>query len=214
MAKYYSYFPKTYYKLSDSQSVDTVTNLTSSFSLPDNILKNSISYYDYTLAEGDTPEIVAFKVYNSAEKHWIVLKMNDIYDVKTDWPLDYRSLNMHIDSKYEGNSNTKTGLEWAKTNTQSYYKIETQKITENGIAGDITVSTVQVDANVYVNIASSTSQYTLSDNTILQIATTKSEKSYYDYEMDVNDSKKTIKILKPEFVSAVDDEFKRVMSNG
>jgi hypothetical protein len=38
--------------------------------------------------------------------------------------------------------------------------------------------------------------------------------SYYDYELELNDGKRNIKIMKPEYVSTIQDEFVRVMSNG
>jgi hypothetical protein len=38
--------------------------------------------------------------------------------------------------------------------------------------------------------------------------------SYYDYELELNDDKRNIKVMKPEYVSTIQDEFVRVMSNG
>jgi hypothetical protein len=41
----------------------------------------------------------------------------------------------------------------------------------------------------------------------------KETKTYYDFEIEDNEKKRRIKILKPEFVFAVDQEFRRVISN-
>jgi hypothetical protein len=41
---------------------------------------------------------------------------------------------------------------------------------------------------------------------------TKETKSYYDYEIEENEKKRTIKLLRPEFVSALDKEIKRLSS--
>ena len=40
----------------------------------------------------------------------------------------------------------------------------------------------------------------------------KIKQSYYDYEVESNDLKRNIKLLKPEYVPAVVDEFKRIIS--
>ena len=44
------------------------------------------------------------------------------------------------------------------------------------------------------------------------MATTKETETYYQYEIKVNDEKRNIKILKPEFAPAVEEEFRRVIS--
>jgi hypothetical protein len=38
----------------------------------------------------------------------------------------------------------------------------------------------------------------------------KSTKTYYDYEIEYNETKRTINLLKPEYINAVKDELKRV----
>jgi hypothetical protein len=118
MAKYFINFPKTIYSQKDSKSVETVTNLTTTFSFDENITENSVLYYQYDVSDGETPEIVAHKIYGSSESHWIILKMNGIIDVKTDWPLDQRSLSVAIDKKYANNgiSTSQTGYQWAFNN--------------------------------------------------------------------------------------------------
>jgi hypothetical protein len=45
----------------------------------------------------------------------------------------------------------------------------------------------------------------------IKIEISKETQSYYDYEMELNESKRSIKLLKPEFVSAVEEEFRRVI---
>jgi hypothetical protein len=51
----------------------------------------------------------------------------------------------------------------------------------------------------------------LADSKIITIAVSKESQSYYDYEMELNESKRKIKLLKPDFVSSVEQEFRRVI---
>jgi predicted nucleic-acid-binding Zn-ribbon protein len=211
MAKYFINFPKTIYSQKDSKSVETVTNLTTTFSFDENITENSVLYYQYDVSDGETPEIVAHKIYGSSESHWIILKMNGIVDVKTDWPLDQRSLSVAIDKKYANNgiSTSQTGYQWAFNNNHSYYKIETRTIVASG---DKIVDIIQVDANTFANITTSSVQYTLPDNNIVKIDTTRNAKTYYQYEVEENDKKRSIKVIKPELVTTITNEFLEVIN--
>jgi hypothetical protein len=73
------------------------------------------------------------------------------------------------------------------------------------------VKKIEVDANTYANVAISSSNVTLADGYIITIAVSKDTQSYYDYEMELNESKRKIKLLKQEFVTGVEDEFRRVI---
>jgi hypothetical protein len=73
------------------------------------------------------------------------------------------------------------------------------------------VKKIEVDANTYANVAISSSNVTLADGHIITIAVSKDTQSYYDYEMELNEDKRKIKLLKPEFVSSVESEFRRVI---
>ena len=48
------------------------------------------------------------------------------------------------------------------------------------------------------------------DDNIFQVIT-KEKKTHYTYETEENEAKRTIKLLKPEFVSAVEKEFKKII---
>jgi hypothetical protein len=213
MAKYFSYFPKTVYNLGDPKALDTITNLTTTFSLDESTLNNTILYYEYTVPEGETPEIIAHKFYGDVEQHWLIMKMNNIVDPKADWPMDSRTFASYIEEKYANNgiSQSTTGYQWAKSNNHSYYKIETRTLT---LTGQKTVDKIQIDANTYTNVQTSTSTYTLADGYQLRVDVDKTVLSYYDYELELNDDRRNIKIMKPEYVSTIQDEFVRVMSNG
>jgi hypothetical protein len=213
MAKFFSYFPKTIYNLGDPRALDTITNLTTTFSLDESTLNNTILYYEYAVPDGETPEIVAHKFYGDVEQHWLIMKMNNIVDPKTDWPMDSRTFASYIDEKYANNgiSQSTTGYMWAKSNNHSYYKIETRTLT---LTGEKTVDKIQIDANTYANVQTSTSTYTLADGYQLSISVDKTSLSYYNYELQLNDQKRNIKIMKPEYVPTIQDEFVRIMGNG
>ena len=175
-----------------------------------NILKNPLSYYSYDIQEGDTPEIIAAKYYNQPERHWMVLAMNDIVDPLSDWPLDYRTFIKFVTDKYSANASPgQTGLEWAQGHTHSYVIVETRTTVGSS---DYIESRVIVDANTYANTAISTSTVTLADNNQVTIEISKETQSYYDYELEENENKRQIKLLKPEFAYPLEQELISVFS--
>ena len=118
-----------------------------------------------------------------------------------------------VDAKYTANGAANTtvqsGLAWAMStnNVQAYYKI----VTKTNIDNDSIVETIQVDANTYVNVATSSSSVTLQSGDVITQTVTKSKKTYYEYEQEENETKREINLLKPEFVPQLEKEFKKVI---
>jgi len=100
MAKYFKYFPKSIYS-TDSVLVDVVTNIVARYAFQQSFKDNTSVFYDYDIQDSDTPEIIASKFYNSPERHWVVLMMNNIVDPQFDWPLKQDTLIKYINSKYK-----------------------------------------------------------------------------------------------------------------
>ena len=216
MAKYFNYFPKALYSSNTKTSgLDEITNITARFGFEQSLKENSSAFYKYDLQEGDTPEIVAAKFYDSPERHWIVLMFNDIYDPQYDWPLQYSTFIEYVDKKYSANNyadtaNTSvTGLSWAMNvnNVHAYYKV----VTRTNIDDISITEKLEVDANTWANVAASTTNFVLQDGSTIVQTISKEKQTYYDYENELNENKRSIKLLKPEFVSAVEKEFKKVI---
>jgi len=208
MSKYFNYFPKTVYSLDNTNNVDVVTSIVSRFAFESSFRDNTAVYYEYNIQDSDTPEIIANKFYGDSEKHWVVLMLNQIVDPQFDWPLDQRTIISYMDEKYSANASVgQSGVCWAQANIHSYYKVETR--TTNSTNTDLQTK-IQVDANTYANVAATTTNLTLEDGNSITIKVSKETKSYYDYEVEQNETKRTIKLLKPEFVSPIEDELKAV----
>jgi len=216
MAKYFNYFPKTFYSSNNaSTGLDSVTNIIARFGFEQSLKNNSSAFYKYQIQESDTPEIIAHKYYGSAERHWIVLLFNDIIDPQFDWPLKYDVLIDFVDAKYTANGAANTtvqsGLAWAMStnNVQAYYKI----VTKTDIDNVTLIEKIQVDANTYANVSTSSTTITLQSGDVITQAVTKEKKTYYDYEMEENESKREITLIKSDFVKEIEKEFKKVIKS-
>jgi hypothetical protein len=208
MSKYFSYFPKTLYT-ADLNTAQSVLNIISRFTFEKSFKDNTSVSYEYDIQDSDTPEIIASKFYKDPERHWIVLMFNDIVDPQFEWPMDYRTLISFIDEKYKDNANVgQSGTNWAQSNIYSYYKVETRTTLSTN---SVVTNKFQVDSNTYSNIVLTNNNITLADGNTIKIQISKETQSYYDYEMQNNESKRKIKLLKPEFVPPIESEFRRVI---
>ena len=207
MSKYFSYFPKTIYTL-DSSNADAVTSIVSRFAFESSFRDNTAVYYEYNIQDSDTPEIIANKFYGDSEKHWVVLMLNQIIDPQFDWPLDQRTIISFINEKYSANASVgQSGITWSQANIHSYYKVETRT---TNLTNTELQTKLQIDANTYANVAATTTNLLLDDGNSITITVSKETKTYYDYEVEQNETKRTIKLLKPEFVSPIEDELRTV----
>lgn len=209
MAKYFKYFPKTLYTQTEN-SADTVTNIISRFAFENDIVENDSAYYEYEVKDTDTPEIIAGKFYGGPERHWVVLGFNQIVDPQWDWPLDYNTFIKYVDNKYTANAaNGQTGLAFAQSETYQYFKVVTrtnEKFTNNKI-----IERLEIDSGTFANTSANTFTLAVAGESFI-ISTSKETRTYYEYEDLENEKKRTIKLLKPNFVKAVEKEFKRVIS--
>ena len=218
MAKYFNFFPKTLYSLSNkSTNADLITNVIARFGFENELKQNSNIYYPYDIQDGDTPETIANKYYGSSERHWVVLMFNDIIDPQYDWPLDQRTIIKYINEKYSANGSAnvtpQTGIAWSQSNVKSYYKV-VKRVTNNATRNTIEEK-IEVDANSYSNVVISTSLITLQNGTKVTETVSKETETYYTYEVNLNESKRKIKLLRAEIVSQAGllDEFKRVINS-
>lgn len=210
MSNYFSKFPKIYYSFDGYKSLLNVTNITSRFALENKLKDNTSVYYMYEVKDGDTPEIIAHKIYGSVERHWLILAMNDIVDPLFDWPMSYDTLIRFIDEKYKVYANssvTGEGVAWSRENTHSYYRVESTTLP----GGIVNVDKYEIDVNTYIELESiSNKTVVLPDGVTVILDTTKESKTYYEYEYDSNEEKRKIKIIRPDIVPALEEEFRKV----
>ncbi len=124
------------------------------------VLENIAVYDEYDIVDGETPEIIAEKVYGNPEYHWIIMLSNDIHDYRADWPLQYVDLQTYIDEKYGETADD-----------VHHYLDERGYFVDSDFPGAVSVSNRM-------------------------------------YEEDLNESKRTIKIISPDLVKVILQNYK------
>ncbi len=172
-------------------------NIMARLSIIPAVLKNPLLYYEYDVQEGDTPEIVAYKYYGDVNRYWIVLFSNQMMDPQWDWPLDYRNLVSYIEDKYEN-----------PEGIHSYQKV----ITLTNLLDNITtVNTYTISQAEYNSTIEETKTFEMSSGDVIYQVEKKSL-SNYEYEVELNDTKRSIKLLNRDYASQLEQEFRALMS--
>jgi len=98
---YFSEFPTIPYDAEGNGKFKDVKNLLRRVGIRAKVKSNTMLYDTYDVKNGETPESIAFKLYDDAELHWVVMLINDITDRFHDWPLSEAQFLQFITDKYD-----------------------------------------------------------------------------------------------------------------
>jgi hypothetical protein len=165
---YFKNFPTIRYSLDNQVTNYTITDVFRRVIADSQNILNSLAYDEYDIQEGETPEILADRIYNNVYYHWVILITNDIIDPRWDWPMDSDVLYDYTVSKY--------GL--SNIGAVHHYVNTTGDIVHSSYSG------------------------------------AKTAVSNYDYEQTINEAKRRIKLVKPQYLTAFLKNFERAMNSG
>jgi hypothetical protein len=103
---YFAQFPLNIYDSVGDENYKLVTNLLKRVTIRAKVKANTLFFDTYDVREGETPEMIADKLYNDSELHWIVLMVNDITDRYHQWPKNQNQFLTYINDKYTNISGT------------------------------------------------------------------------------------------------------------
>ena len=98
---YFGHFPLIPYDSVGDGKFKLVTNLLKRVAVRSKVKTNVLVFDTYDVKSGETPEMIADKLYNDPELHWVVLLMNDITDRYHQLPLTENQFIAHINDKYD-----------------------------------------------------------------------------------------------------------------
>ena len=103
---YFAQFPLNVYDSVGDENYKVVTHLLKRVAIRAKVKVNTLFFDTYDVKEGETPEMIADKLYEDSELHWIVLMVNDITDRYHQWPKNQNQFLSHINDKYSNISGT------------------------------------------------------------------------------------------------------------
>ena len=97
---YFQNFPLIPYDSVGDGQYKLVTNLLKRVALRAKVRTNVLLFDTYNVQEGQTPEMIADKLYGDPNLHWIVMYVNNITDRYHQWPLTTPQFLAFINDKY------------------------------------------------------------------------------------------------------------------
>lgn len=64
------------------------------------VKNNEALYIEHEVEDGESPIVLADRIYDDSDLYWVIMLFNDVYDINEDWPLDYVSLESYIARVY------------------------------------------------------------------------------------------------------------------
>lgn len=185
-------------------------NLTLRTKLVSQLSQNPLVFYQYAIQSGDTPEIIAHKYYGDSYRYWLILIANEIMDPQWEWPLGTQEFTQFLIDKYTADAGLMSPLAYTQATIHHYEKIITTYDDSNQTT---VIKTVVVDEDTYVNTIEKKLQSQFDYGGIVTYTISKKPVSIFDYENELNESKRNIKLINSAYVSDIENQFKYLMTH-
>lgn len=213
---YFKTFPYIEYQFPDDV-IRVYKNLSIRPGLVKEIYGNSNNLQDYIIQDGQTPETIAFDVYEDVNMHWAVMLPNNILNLYTDWPMGTSQFDMYLFNKYK-NQIDSDGNAVVMDETQTQEFVEFAGTTMNDFTSMNSANVwmkphhfVDDDGDTYsydsVVVANMTDAFgrTIVMPTVYPV-------SIYDYEFERNEQKRVIQLLAPSLANRMKRELQRIVN--
>jgi hypothetical protein len=178
---YFANFPSIVYDATGNFDFKVVTNLLRRVALRQKIRDNVLVFDTYDVGNGETPEMLADKLYGESELHWIILLLNNVTDRYHQWPKSYTQWLSFLEDKYPTVSGASTQL------IDQVHHFEIAQTSGN------TTTTINIGTTDTTPDFSATSV------------------TNYEYEEKIQDDLGQIRLLDPSYIPVFIEEFEKLM---
>lgn len=178
-------------KRNSSRDLIRVKNLFKRGKIREDFFENTVAFYQYTVTGDDRPDNVAEEVYDNINLDWIVLLSNNILNIRDEWPMSQFDFQRYLDNKYDA------------VQLSQIHHYETKEIRNSD---DILLlqSGLVVDSDFTFKYTDTINGYqAINDVTSVSV---------FQHETQKNDDKRSIYLLRPEYVSIVMDDMREIMT--
>ena len=162
----------------------------------DNLNALYVASTRYTIKQGETPEQVANKQYGSPDWYWTILILNNIIDIRSDWPVSDYELDSAIEKNY---GDTQDDIRFWET--KEIFE-GNNLVLEGGVIIEYNQSTsAQQVVGYYPSYTFTTPTGSLLSGSQVMTPITNREFEYRE-----NEKKKEIFLIRPEFLTTMEEE--------
>lgn len=163
-----------------------IKNIFARIKLVDDIVPSATVFQDYFVQDQDRPDTIAFEYYDDPGLDWIIILINNIRNIYDDWPKSQNAFNDYLFSKY--------------SNPEEIHHYET--IAQYWKGNKILESGLQVGESF---------QFQKPDGNLVPKSASRVSVTNFTYESRLNDKKREILLLKPEFADSFVEIFEKQM---
>ena len=192
MANYFRNIPKVKYDIygTEPKKYRNVTNIMKRISFKPSVIEEISDYYPYRVNDGERPDTISYQRYGTVAYAYLIMLVNDIYDPLFDWPLTAQQFEKYLISKYGSVSS-------AMGTTKYYYQIVRAEVARTGTSERIPVVKFIVDQTTYDALD----------------AGVQSTQTAYEWEDELNDDKRNIKLIQASLIQDIDYAVKRTFAS-
>ncbi len=192
MANYFRNIPKVNYDIfgAEPNNYRSVTNIMKKIKFKPKVLEDISDYYPYYVKEGERPDIVSHQKYGTVAYAYLIMLINDIYDPLFDWPLDSQQFEKYLTNKYGS-------VSAAMGETKYYYQIIRAEVARTGTSERVPEVKFIVDETTYDALD----------------AGDRTTKTAYEWEDELNDDKRDIKLIQASLIQDIDYAVKRTFAS-
>ena len=155
----------------------------------DDIFDEATAFTKYSVVGDERPDQVAAGFYNDSTLDWVVLTTNNIVHVRDEWPMGNQDFLTYLNEKY------------TTEELSNIHHYETKLIRD---------SSGKLIQPVGLTVPAGHS-ITFLDNGVLREESSLTSFTFLEHETDVNDNKRNINILRPEYLNFFLESFEEIM---
>ena len=233
--KYFRFFPKLDYDLDDDGQTKSVIDLFR-FAKIINAVTDDITFYrNYDIQDGERPDHVSQKLYGTTDYHWTFFIANpEMKSLYTGWPRSREEMESYVEDTYPDHV--------LNIDSYNFFNQFEVGETIQGLISGATATVVSKDVNLgWMKITNKVGTFSNNEivrglvsgdfETIAGEALEKNAAHHYEqggyiversptaaiitfeqYEIDKNDTKRTIRVLRPEYVGQVASQFREAIN--
>ena len=158
------------------------------------VLRNDVfdevtAFTKYSVEGDERPDQVAFNFYQDPNLDWVVLTTNNIVHVRDEWPMGNQDFLTYLNGKY-------TAEELANIH---HYETDVLRDSRGRL---IHPKGLTVPSNYSISFL---------DNGVLRTESKITSFTFLEHETNLNDDKRQINILKPEYLTVFLEDFENIM---
>ena len=167
----------------------TVKNIFKRAVIRNDIFDEVVAFTKYSVQGDERPDQVAYNFYRDAGLDWVVLTTNNIVHVRDEWPMGEQDFLTYVNAKYTSEE------------LSNIHHYET-KLIRDSRGRLIQPEGLTVPAGHSVSFL---------DNGVLRTESQLTSFNFLEHEIDLNDAKRNINILKSEYLSLFLEDFAEIM---